>query len=139
MLDIILFPSVFVIKLFLYLLERLYKTCLQFKATSKYSFVQYLWSLALKVFLSTVMHGYCLLLYYSILSNIITTNQSLVVGNSVPFNFFNLAATILRGESRGAPLLFLDRTETHRVEKNVFGDAPSPLPPYLKCWIHHCF
>ena len=38
LLDIILFPSVFIIKLFLYLLERLYKTCFQFKATSKYSF-----------------------------------------------------------------------------------------------------
>ena len=88
LLDIILFPSVFIIKLFLYLLERLYKTCLQFKATSKYSFVQCLWSLALKVFLLTVMVT-CLLLYYSILFNIITTNQSLVVGNSVPFNFFN--------------------------------------------------
>ena len=88
LLDIILFPSVLIIKLFLYLLERLYKTCLQFKATSKYSFVQCLWSLALKVFLPTVMVT-CLLLYYSILFNIITTNQSLVVGNSVPFNFFN--------------------------------------------------
>ena len=139
LLDIILFPSVFVIKLFLYLLERLYKTCLQFKATSKYCFVQHLWSLALKVFLPTVMVT-CLLLYYSILFNIITTNQSLVVGNSVPFNFFNLAATVLllSGESRGALPLFLDRTETHRAEKNVFGDDPSP-PPYLKCLIHHCF
>ena len=88
LLDIILFPSVLIIKLFLYLLEGLYKTCLQFKATSKYSFVQCLWSLALKVFLPTVMVT-CLLLYYSILFNIITTNQSLVVGNSVPFNFFN--------------------------------------------------
>ena len=131
MLDIILFSSVFVIKLFLYLLERLYKTCLQFKATSKYSFVQYLlWSLALKVFLSTVT---CFSLFCSILFNIITTNQSLVVGNSVPFNFFNLAATVilLSGESRGAPPLFLDRTETHRTEKIVFGDAPFPPPPLL--------
>ena len=76
----------------------------------------------------------CLLLYYSILFNIITTNQSLVVGNSVPLNFFNIAATVLllSGESRGAPPLFLDRTETHRAEKNVFGDAPfSPL--IFKC------
>ena len=38
LLEIILFRSVFIIKLFLYLLERLYKTCFQFKATSKYSF-----------------------------------------------------------------------------------------------------
>ena len=89
---------------------------------------------------SSHCYGYCLLLYYSILFNIITTNQSLVVGNSVSLNFFNLAATVLllSGESRGAPPLFLDRTETHRAEKKVFGDDPSP-PPYLKCWIHHCF
>ena len=39
---------------------------------------------ASKVFLSTVMVT-CILLYYSILFNIITTNQSLAVGNSVPF------------------------------------------------------
>ena len=39
---------------------------------------------ASKVFLSTVMVA-CILLYYSILFNIITTNQSLAVGNSVPF------------------------------------------------------
>ena len=77
---------------------------------------------------SSHCYGYCLLLYYSILFNIITTNQSLVVGNSVSLNFFNLAATVLllSGESRGAPPLFLDRTETHRAEKKVFGDDPSP-------------
>ena len=83
LLEIISFPSVFIIKLFLYLLEPLYKNCLQFKSTSKYSLVQYLWSLASKVFLSTVMVT-CLLLYYSILFNI-TTIQSLAVENSVPF------------------------------------------------------
>ena len=82
-----------------------------------------------------------LLLYYSILFNIITTNQSLVVGNSVPFNFFNLAATVLliSDESRGGPPLFLDQTETHRAEKNFLGHAPPPPLPYLKGWIHHCF
>ena len=83
LLEIISFPSVFIIKLFLHLLEPLYKNCLQFKSTSKYSLVQYLWSLASKVFLSTVMVT-CLLLYYSILFNI-TTIQSLAVENSVPF------------------------------------------------------
>ena len=84
----------------------------------------------------------CLLLYYSILFNIVTTNQSLVVGNSVPFNFFNLAATVLllSGESRGALPLFLDRTETHRAEKMFLETTPSPPPPLIfKYWIHHCF
>ena len=90
LLEIIFFPSVFIIKLFLHLLEPLYKTCLQFRSTSKYSLVQYFWSLASKIFLSTVMVT-CLLLYYSILFNI-TTIQSLAVGNSVPFY---LAATVL--------------------------------------------
>ena len=50
-----------------------------------------------------------------------------------------------RGGPRGtqAPPLFLDQTEARRAEKNIFGDAPSPLsqglddqgPPYLKVWI----
>ena len=66
---------------------------------------------------------YYLLLYYS--------NQSLVVENSDPLNFFNSAATVLllSGESRRGPPLFLDRTETHRAEKNVFWDRLPP-PPY---------
>ena len=37
LLEIIFFPSIFIVKLFLHLLEPLYKTCLQFKSTSKYS------------------------------------------------------------------------------------------------------
>ena len=60
--EIIFFPSVFIIKLFLHLLEPLYKTCLQFKSTSKYSLVQYFWSLASKVFFPLLwLHAfYCI-------------------------------------------------------------------------------
>ena len=89
LLQIFFFPSVFTIKLFLHLLEPLYKTCLQFKSTSKYSLVQYFLSLVSKVFLSTVMVT-CLLLYYSTLFNI--TIHSLAVGYSV---LFYVAATVL--------------------------------------------
>ena len=62
LLEIIFFPSVFIIKLFLHLLEPLYKTCLQFKSTSKYSLVQYFWSLASKVFFPLLwLHAfYCI-------------------------------------------------------------------------------
>ena len=102
LLEIIFFPSIFIINLFLHLLEPFRKTCLQFRSTSKYSLVQYFWSLASKVFLSTVMVA-CLLLHYSILFNI-TTIQSLAVGNSVPFY---LAATVLLLTISALPCRFL--------------------------------
>ena len=62
LLEINFFPSVFITKLFLHLLEPLYKTCLQFKSTSKYSLVQYFWSLASKVFFPLLwLHAfYCI-------------------------------------------------------------------------------
>ena len=62
LLEILFFPFVFIIKLLL-------QTCSRFKSSSKYSLVQYFWSLASKGFLSNVMVT-CLLPYYSILFNI---------------------------------------------------------------------
>ena len=102
LLGIIFFPSIFIIKLFLPLLEPLYKTCLQFKSTSKYSLVQYFWSLAPKVFLSNVMVT-CLLLYCSTLFNI-TTILSLGAGYLVPLY---LAATVLLLAISALPYRFL--------------------------------
>ena len=102
LLEIISFPSVFIIKLFLHLLEPLYKTCLQFKSIIQIlPFAIFLES-SIKSFLSTVMVT-CLLLYYSILFNI-TTIQSLAVGNSVPFY---LAATVLLLTISALPYRFL--------------------------------
>ena len=71
LLEIISFPSVFIIKLFLHLLEPLYKTCLQFKSTSKYSLVQYFWSLASKVFFPLLwLHA-----FYCITASCLTLQQ----------------------------------------------------------------
>ena len=48
----------------------------------------------------------------------------------------------------GPSPLFLEQTEAQRAEKVLFGDHPSPPPPYLrvwmtpppylKVWIRHC-
>ena len=84
LLEIIFFPSVFIIKLFLHLLEPLYKTCLQFKSTSKYSIAQFFWSLASKVFLSTVMVT-CLLLY--ITAHCLTLQQFILWQWDIQFSF----------------------------------------------------
>ena len=86
----------------LYLPEPLYKTCLHFKSLSKFSLVQYFWNLASKVLLSTIMVT-CLLLYYSVLLTL-ATNQTLVVGHSVPFY---LAATSLNLTISALPYQFL--------------------------------
>lgn len=59
--------------------------CLQIKSKSRFSLVHYFWSLASKIFLFLVTVT-CLLLYYSILSNLSPT-QTLAVGHSVPFYF----------------------------------------------------
>ena len=76
-LEIILCPAVVLLRLFLSPLEPLYKTCLPVKPQSKFSLVKYFWSLASKVFLSTVMT--CLFLYYSTLLNLGTTQTLLAV------------------------------------------------------------
>ena len=83
------FPSVVIIRLVLYFLEPLYNSCLQVKSKSKFSLVQYFWSLASKVFLFYVMVT-CRLLYYSILLSLSPT-QTLAMHHSVPFY---LAATV---------------------------------------------
>ena len=71
LLEINFFPSVFITKLFLHLLEPLYKTCLQFKSTSKYSLVQYFWSLASKVFFPLLwLHA-----FYCITASCLTLQQ----------------------------------------------------------------
>ena len=77
-LEIILCPAVVLLRLFLSPLEPLYKTCLPVKPQSKFSLVQYFWSLASKVFLSTVIIT-CVFLYYSILLNLGTTQTLLAV------------------------------------------------------------
>ena len=64
--------------------------------------MQYFWNLASKVFLSTVMIT-CLLLYYSILLNLVT-NHTLAAGHSVPFY---LAATSLILTISALPYQFL--------------------------------
>ena len=81
--EITLFPAAVILKLVLRLLEPLYKTCLNLKPQTKFSLVQYFWSLASKAFLSTVV-DMCLSLYYSIMLNL-CGNQTLVVGHCVPF------------------------------------------------------
>ena len=102
LLEINFFPSVFITKLFLHLLEPLYKTCLQFKSIIQILPYAIFLESSIKSFLSTVMVT-CLLLYYSILFNI-TTIQSLAVGNSVPFY---LAATVLLLTISALPYRFL--------------------------------
>ena len=96
------------------LLEPLYKACLHIKPQSKFSLMQYFWSLASKVFLSTVMVT-CLLLYYSILLNL-STNQALVVGHSVTFY---LAATTLILTTFALPYGFLVQYNTYFVHVYV--------------------
>ena len=83
------FASVVIIRLVLYFLEPLYNSCLQVKSKSKFSLLQYFWSLASKVFLFFVMVT-CRLLYYSILLSLSPT-QTLAMHHSVPFY---LAATV---------------------------------------------
>ena len=71
LLEINFFPSVFITKLFLHLLEPLFKTCLQFKSTSKYSLAQYFWSLASKVFFPLLwLHA-----FYRITASCLTLQQ----------------------------------------------------------------
>ena len=89
LLELIFFPSVVIIRLVLYFLEPLYNSCLQVKSKSKFSLVQYFWSLASKVFLFFVMVTRRLL-YYSILLSLSPT-QTLAMHHSVPFY---LAATV---------------------------------------------
>ena len=102
LLEIIFFPAVVIIKLSLYLLEPLYKTCLHFKSLPKFFLVQYFWNLASKVFLSTVMIS-SLLLYYSILLNL-ATNHTMAASHSFPFY---LAATALILTISALPYRFL--------------------------------
>ena len=67
-LETLLFPAVVILKMVLFMLEPVYKTCFNIKSQSKFSLVQYFWSLASKVFLSTIMIM-CLFLF-TVVSNV---------------------------------------------------------------------
>lgn len=74
-------------------LEPLYKTCLPVKPQSKFSLVKYFWSLASKVFLSTVMT--CLFLYYSILLNLGTTQTLLAVSKHYSVTMYSAGILLI--------------------------------------------
>lgn len=93
-LEIILCPAVVLLRLFLSPLEPLYKTCLPVKPQSKFSLVQYFWSLASKVFLSTVMTT-CLFLYYSILLNLGTTQTLLAVSKHYSVTMYSAGILLI--------------------------------------------
>lgn len=78
LLETTLFPAVIILKLLLCLLDPVYKTCLNVKPLSKFSLVQYFWSLTSKFFLSIIMIT-CLFLFHGILLNFDTTQNLVLV------------------------------------------------------------
>ena len=124
-LEIIVLPAVGMLKLFLHLLEPLYKVCLHTNPQSKFFLMQYFRRLASKVFLFTVMVT-CLLVYYSILLNL-STNQALLVGHSVTFY---LAATTFILTTFGLPFGFLVVFDGFDA-----GSSHSTEPPVVPCFV----
>ena len=62
-LELLLFPGVIILRMCLSLLEPVYNLCLQAKPVHKFSLVQYVWSLASKFFLPTIMLTFVLFLH----------------------------------------------------------------------------
>ena len=74
MLEILLFPAVIILRVFLCLLDPLYKVLLHIKPQVKFSLVQYFWNKKSKCFLSSLI-ATCLFVFHGIFFNPDTTHN----------------------------------------------------------------
>ena len=79
-LELLLFPGVIILRMCLSLLEPVYNLCLQAKPVHKFSLVQYVWSLASKFFLPTIMLTF-VLFFHCIIFNL--DSQNLLVDHKL--------------------------------------------------------
>ena len=125
LLEINFFPSVFITKLFLHPLKPLYKTCLQFKSTSKYSLVQHFWSLASKVFFPLLW----LHVFYCITASCLTLQQFNLWQWEIQFPFATvLLLTISALPYRFLAVLYLVTTITVDESFDASSIHPTDLP-----------
>ena len=94
LLELLLFPAVIILKLFLSLLDPVYKSLLHVHLTPRFNFslVQYFWSLKSKVFLSSLM-TICLFVSHGILLHLGITNSSF--NCELPYAVYLVTAAIV--------------------------------------------
>ena len=93
LLELLLFPAVIILKLFLSLLDPVYKIVLHVTPQFNFSLVEYFWSLKSKFFLSSIM-TICLFVSHSILLNLgITQNSSFDC--ELPYTVYLVTAAIV--------------------------------------------
>ena len=73
-LEILLFPAVIILKLFLTFLDPVYKNMLHVKPPFKFSLKKHFWSLTSNIFLSSLMTIH-LFVFHGILSKLCATHQ----------------------------------------------------------------
>jgi len=73
-LEILLFPAVISLRVFLFLLDPLYKVLLHIKPQVKFSLVQYFWNIKSKCFLSSLI-AICLFVFHGIFVSLDTTHN----------------------------------------------------------------
>ena len=94
-LEILLFPAVIILRVFLSLLDPLYKVLLHIKPQVKFSLVQYFWNKKSKCFLSRLI-ATCLFVFHGIFFNLDTTHNLVLECklHSAPVYLLTLAITL---------------------------------------------